>query len=99
MAGMHGHAMGCYVSSHMHAIPSLSLFIFGENRVLKYLPPSASRALFSYISYISKHPYQLKRGCKAPKGLQPLKAKEALVARIWPERVDTKLVCSLSTRK
>ena len=28
--------MGCYVSSYRHAIPSLPLYIFGGNRVLKH---------------------------------------------------------------
>ena len=51
--------MGCYVSSYMHAIPSLIIF-FGENRVLKHPPPSASSTLFSYVSHISRHPYHLK---------------------------------------
>ena len=42
--------MGCYVSSYMHAIPSLPFFIFGEIWVLKHPPFCGSSTLFSNVS-------------------------------------------------
>ena len=33
-----GHVMGCYVSPYIHAVPSLPLFIFGENKDFKHPP-------------------------------------------------------------